>query len=149
MPWERPDLQVGSTCPACAINILGIGRHARCDEAPNTAVCRCVGSPDPGPLSPEHAKLMTNFAKAVVRRLQALHFVQLDDVSPCCQVSWSICLNMRFVLLSVCVCSLDCTASAMTCCFHCSAANASMPDTIDRLWHCPFPCLDGLATMSD
>lgn len=43
---------------------------------------RCVGSPEPGELSPEHAKLLTNFAKAVVRRLQALKFVQLDAVSP-------------------------------------------------------------------
>ena len=49
---------------------------------PGVMFRRCVGSPEPGELSSEHAKLLTNFAKAVVRRLQALKFVQLDAVSP-------------------------------------------------------------------
>ena len=43
--------------------------------------CRCAGSPEAGPLAPEHAALLTSFAKAVVRRMQALKFVQLDPVS--------------------------------------------------------------------
>ncbi len=43
--------------------------------------CRCAGSPEAGPLVPEHAALLTSFAKAVVRRMQALKFVQLDPVS--------------------------------------------------------------------
>ena len=43
--------------------------------------CRCAGSPEAGPLAPEHAALLTSFAKAVVRRMQALKFVQLEPVS--------------------------------------------------------------------
>ncbi len=55
-------------------------------------MCRCVGSSEPGALSPEHAKLMTNFAKAIVRRLQALKFVQLEAVSySCCSASLRRC----------------------------------------------------------
>ena len=62
----------------------GLSRHSLrmwwCCSA-EAAACRCVGSPEAGALTPEHAKLITNFAKAVVRRLQALKFVQLDAVS--------------------------------------------------------------------